>query len=39
MTIELDVPIDVASLGSVHLNVIAVDPIIIEPMEAPRTIF
>ena len=39
MTVELAVPVDVASAGSVPLNVIAVDPIIIEPVEAPRTIF
>ena len=39
MTVELAVPVDVASPSSVPLNVIAVDPIIIESVEAPRTIF
>ena len=40
MTIVLAIPINVASPGSyVPLNVVAVDPIIIELVEAPRTIF
>ena len=39
MTIELATPVDVASPGLVPLNVVAVDPMIIEPVEAPRTIF
>ena len=39
MTFELAAPVDIASPDLVPLNVIAVDPIIIEPVEAPRTIF
>ena len=39
MTVELAAPVDVDSPGLVPLNVVAVDPIIIEPVEAPRTIF
>ena len=37
MTVKLGItPVNIASLGSVHLNVVAVlDPIIIEPVEAP----
>ena len=37
--IELATPNYVASPGSIPLNVVAIDPIIIEPVEAPRTIF
>ena len=40
MTIVLAAPVNITSLGSdVPLNVVAVDPIIIEQVEAPRTIF
>jgi len=39
VTIELVAPFDVASPGAVILNIVAVDPITIEPMEASREIF
>ena len=39
MIVELAALVDVASPGSIPLNVEAVDPIIIEPVEAPGTIF
>ena len=35
MTVELAIPVDIASPGSVPLNVVTIHPIIIEPVEAP----
>ena len=40
MTIELDIePVDAAPPGLVPLNVVAVDPLIIEPVEESTIIF
>ena len=39
MTVKLAALVDVASPGSVSLNVVTFHPIIIELVEAPRTIF